>query len=374
MFGNGVLIINTMPPKVAIVYLSFHCEPYIDDVVGALRKMTYPKDQVELVIVDDPHPEHGSSVRFLQENVMPLSGAELPHVTILSQEKNLGFSGGNNVGIKWALDHGFDYVYFHNNDGFVAANFLEPLIAEMEKDKNIGAAQSLLLMYPDTDLINSSGNSLHYLGMGFCNNIRVKLENIILPVVSETAYASGAAIMMRADLLREYGLWDEDFFLYHEDIEYCLRLRAVGYKIVTVRDSVFYHKYSFGRNKEKFYYIERNRWGILLMFYKLPTLLLLLPMLFIFELGLLVFAGQKGWLDEKVRVYDYWFNIEHLKMWLEKRKLIRKMRKIGDKELMKNFVGRITFDDMNVKNSILDQIGNPMMDFYWKIAYKLISW
>lgn len=374
MFGSGEKIINIMPSKVAIIYLSFHCEPYIDDVVGALRKMTYPKDLVELVIVDNPHPTHGSSVRFLQENVMPLSGEELPHVTILPQETNLGFAGGNNVGIKWALDHGFDYVYLHNNDGFVSANFLEPLIAEMEKDKNIGASQSLMLMYPETDLINTSGNSFQYLGVGFCNNIRVRLENVILPTVTEITYASGAAIMMRTDLLREYGVWDENFFLYHEDIEYSLRLRVAGYKIVTVRDSVFYHKYTFGRNKEKFYYIERNRWGILLMFYKLPTLLLLFPMLIIFELGLLIFAWQKEWIDEKLRAYNYWFNLAHINLWLKKRKHIQNIRKIGDKELMKNFVGDIVFDDASVKNPILDKVGNPVMGVYWKFVYKIINW
>ena len=67
-------------PKVAIVYLSFHSEPYLDDVVAALQKMTYPKDRVELVIVDNPHPTHGSSVRFIEETVLPLSCKELPHV------------------------------------------------------------------------------------------------------------------------------------------------------------------------------------------------------------------------------------------------------------------------------------------------------
>ena len=59
-----------------------------------------------------------------------------------------------------------------------------------------------------------------------------------LPAIKEIAYASGAAILMRADLLKANGLWDNDFFLYHEDLEYSFRLRAVGYKIVLARDSV----------------------------------------------------------------------------------------------------------------------------------------
>ncbi|MBI5221720.1 MAG: glycosyltransferase, partial [Candidatus Magasanikbacteria bacterium] len=134
-------------PKVAIIYLSFHCEPYIDDVVSALKKMTYPKDKVELVVVDNPHPEYGLSMRYLSEHVLPLSDNELPHVTLLPQESNLGFSGGNNAGIQWAIDNNFDYVYFHNNDGFVAANFLEPIVEAMERDKNIGQIQSILMLY-----------------------------------------------------------------------------------------------------------------------------------------------------------------------------------------------------------------------------------
>ena len=361
-------------PKVAIVYLSFHCEPYIDDVVSALKKMTYPKDKVELVIVDNPHPQHGSSVRYLEEQVMSLSGNELPHITLLAQTENLGFAGGNNVGIKWALDNGFDYVYFHNNDGFVAANFLEPLLDVMEKDKTVGAVQSLLMLYPETDLLNSSGNSFQFLGIGFCNNLRKKLDEIKLEKVFETSYASGAAILMCADLLRQFGLWDHDFFLYHEDIEYCFRLKIAGYKIMVASDSVFYHKYSFSRNKEKFYYIERNRFGVMLMFFKWSTLLLFLPMGLVFEVGLLLFATKQGWLKEKLRSYSYWLQLSSWKLWLKKRAYVQSIRKISDKEMIKTFVGKVEFNEQSIKNPILDKIANPLMDGYWRIVKKLIVW
>ncbi|MFA6547709.1 MAG: glycosyltransferase family 2 protein [Candidatus Magasanikbacteria bacterium] len=361
-------------PKVAIVYLSFHCEPYIDDVVSALKKMTYPKDKVELVIVDNPHPQHGSSVRFLEDRVMQLSGNELPHITLLAQSQNLGFAGGNNVGIQWALDNGFDYVYFHNNDGFVAASFLEPLLEVMEKDKTVGAAQSLLMLYPETDLLNSSGNSFHYLGLGFCNNLRVKRDSLNLEKVFETSYASGAAVLMRADLLRQYGLWDNDFFLYHEDIEYCFRLKIAGYKIMVASDSIFYHKYSFGRNQEKFYYIERNRLGVMLMFFKWPTLLLFLPMGLVLELGLLLFAAKQGWWKEKLRSYAYWLKLSSWKLWLKKRAYVQSIRKVTDKEMIKTFVGKVEFNEASIKNPILDNIANPLMNFYWLIVKNIIFW
>jgi GT2 family glycosyltransferase len=361
-------------PKVAIVYLSYHCEPYIDDVVSALKKMTYPKDKVEFVVVDNPHPQLGSSIRYLEENIMSMSGNELPHITLLPQKENLGFSGGNNVGIQWALDNGFEYVYFHNNDGFVAANFLEPLIEVMEKDKTVGAVQSLLMLYPETDLLNSSGNSFHYLGLGFCNNLRVKKDNLKLEKVYETSYSSGAAVLMRSDLLRQYGLWDHDFFMYHEDIEYSFRLKIAGYKIMVSSDSLFYHKYSFGRNQVKFYYIERNRIGVMLMFFKWPTLLIFSPMALILEAGLILFAIKQGWIKEKLKAYSYWMKLSSWKLWLKKRAYIQSIRKITDKEMINTFVGKIEFNESTIKNPILDNIANPLMDFYWKIVKAIIVW
>ncbi|MFA6424362.1 MAG: glycosyltransferase family 2 protein [Candidatus Magasanikbacteria bacterium] len=361
-------------PKVAIIYLSYHCEPYIDDVVSALKKMTYPKDKVEFVVVDNPHPTYGLSVRYLEENIMLMSGNELPHITLLPQKENLGFAGGNNVGIQWALDNGFDYVYFHNNDGFVAANFLEPLIDVMEKDKTVGAVQSLLMLYPETDLLNSTGNSFHYLGLGFCDNLRVKKDSLKLEKVYETSYSSGAAILMRADLLSQYGLWDHDFFMYHEDIEYSFRLKIAGYKIMVASDSLFYHKYSFGRNQIKFYYIERNRMGVMLMFFKWPTLLLFLPMGLILEVGLLLFAAKQGWIKEKFKAYAYWLELSSWKLWLKKRAYVQSIRKISDREMIKTFVGKIIFNEQSIKNPILDYIANPLMNFYWLIVKNIIFW
>jgi len=361
-------------PKVAIIYLSFHCEPYLSDVISGLRKMSYPKERVEFVVVDNPHPERGSSMRFLQENLLPLSGNELPHVTLLPQTTNLGFAGGNNVGIKWALENGFDYVYLHNNDGFVASNFLEPLVEAMETDRNVGVAQSLLMLYPDTNLVNSSGNSFFYLGLGYCNNFRKKLSQLNLAPVAETAYASGAAMLMRVDLLRRFGLLDADYYLYHEDIEYCFRLKIAGHKNIVVRDSVFFHKYSFSRSKMKFYQIERNRFGLMLTFFKWPTLLLFLPAAILLEGGLLLYALMTGWLKEKISVYGYWLKGSSWRLWLAKRRRMRAIRTVSDRELMKLFTGRIIFEEASIDGPLLKYIGNPILAAYWWVVKRIIFW
>lgn len=361
-------------PKIAIIYLSFHSEQYLDDVVASLKKITYPKDKLEFVIVDNPHPKYGSSVRVIEEMVMHLSGRELPHITLLPQKENLGFAGGNNVGIKWALENGFDYIYLHNDDGFVAANVFESLTKVMEEDKNIAVAQSLLLLHPDTEYLNNVGNSFHYLGFGFCDKYRERVSDVKLPPVKEIDYASGAASIVRSSLIKEYGMLDEDFFLYHEDLEWCFRFRSLGYKTVLVSDSIFYHKYQFSRSIQKFFYMERNRYAVMLMFFKIPTLLLLLPMALILEAGLWLFAWRGGWLDKKMEVYKYWFKRKNWKLWLSKRKKIQKIRKISDRYLFKYSVPAIYFQEKQMENPILKYIGNPLMKLYYYIVVKGLIW
>lgn len=361
-------------PKVAIIYLSFHCEPYMDDVVSTLKKTTYPKDKIEFIIIDNPHEEYGSSVKYIEEEIMPLSTKEIPHVTFLPQKENLGFAGGNNVGIKWAVEHECDYIFFHNHDGFLATNALEPLIEAMEQDKEIAIAQSLMLLHPETELVNSTGNSFHYLGFGFCDQYRSKLRDLNLPRIKEISYASGAALLARTDLIEKYGAWDEDFFLYHEDLELSLRLRSAGYKICLVRDSVFYHKYQFSRSIEKFFWMERNRYGTMLMFFCWPTLLLLLPMGLILELGLWLFALKGGWLDKRVEVYKYWLKPEKWRIWLKKRNHIQKIRKVSDKFLLSFSVPEIKFQEKAMENPILKYIGNPVMKVYYLLVKLIIFW
>lgn len=364
-----------MYPRIAIVYLSFHCEPYMDDVVSSLKKLTYPRDRVEFVIVDNPHPEFGPSVKYIEETVMPFSGTEIPHTTLLPQPENLGFGPGNNAGVVWALEHGFDYVFFHNNDGFMAANCLEPIIETMEGDKTIGAAQSLMLLHPETELINSTGNAFHYLGFGFCNEYRKLLSDTKLPPVQEVAYASGAALMMRADLIRQYGMWDNDFFMYHEDLEWSFRLRVAGYRTVMVRDSVFYHKYQFSRSITKFYWMERNRYGTMLMFFRWPTLLLLAPMALALEFGLIAFALKGGWWEERKKVYRYWIKKSSWDLWLHKRRSIQSIRTIRDRDLLNLAVPGIYFQDKSTDNPLVKYVGNPIMTaYYWLVVKPFIWW
>jgi len=380
--------------RVAIIYLSYHCELYLERAMEAWKKINYPREQWAIVVVDNPHPNYGNSRNFIQSVIQ--NNTDLPRIIFLPQEKNLGFTGGNNVGIKWALDNGFDYVFLHNQDGFMAPDCLAKAAETMETDKNIGAAQSLIMMYPETDLINTSGNKFHYLGFGFCGDYRRRpchcepRRGEAIPLHQEIAssadihwlprndnkeigYASGAAMMLRADLLKQFGGLDEDYFAYHEDLEYSLRLRSVGYKIALAPAAVFYHEHEYSRNPEKYYFMERNRCGLMFTYFKWPTLAIFTLAQAGVYLAELVSALRNGWIKSWFKVLGYWVRPKHWRIWLTKRARIQKMRKVTDRELLRLAVGKIEFDGPDT-SGLLTRIGNFFINGYWRLIRRLIMW
>ncbi len=361
--------------KVAVVYLLWSNEPcaYLERALLAMEKQTYPKELIEFLIIYNSHkPDEQSQCPYIREEVAKHS-AILPHITVIEQEKNLGFSGGNNFGMKWAIDNGFDYVFLHNGDGYLHEQCLEKLVLAMENDKKIGVAQSLVLLYPETHLINTAGNCAHYLGLGFCDAYRQPAESTT-QTIKDVGYASGAAIIMRADLLKQHGLWDEDYFMYHEDLDYSLRLKTLGYRVVLVPQSIFYHEYKFSKSVSKYFWMERNRFAVLLMYYKWRTLFLILPMMFALEFGLWLFAIKSGWGIERVRVYKYWLKFSNWKLWLAKRRVIQKNRKISDSDLLKTMVATVNFSEKAVESPALQYFGNPLMRIYYLFLRALVRW
>jgi GT2 family glycosyltransferase len=364
-----------MRSSVAIIYLAYHSDEYIDDFLCSLEKMTYPKELVDVVIVDNYHPEYGSGeekIRAVLDSSVYLH--RLPRVHLLPQSENLGFAGGNNVGVRWALSRGVDYVIFHNDDGYFAPEAVERLIIAMESDRSIGIAQALLLLDSDKELVNTSGNSFHYLGFGLCDNYRERRDTLPESGIADISYASGAGMIVSREIIEKYGSWDEDFFMYHEDMEWSLRLSVLKMRVVVVYDAIFYHKYNFSKSVSKFYFMERNRFAVLLMFFRLPTLILMLPMLTILELGMFLFSLRSGTLHTRLAVYQYWLRPSSWRTWLSKRRKIMEMRKITDKSLLERSVGEILFQEKVMNSSLLTHVGNPVMSLYRRFLLWLVWW
>lgn len=358
----------------AIIYLCWSEEPYkyLDSALEGIEHQTYPRELIKLFIVYNSHRTgEQTACSYIRQRVAERQ-VDLPAVTILEQNENLGFVGGNNVGMRWAMAYGCDYVFLHNADGCLAGQAIEKLVVSLEKDKNIGAAQSLVLLDPERNLINSAGNNYHFLGFGYCDLYRQNRAESKSNEIRRVGYLSGAAMMMRVDLLKQHGLWDEDYFIYHDDLEYSLRLKSLGYSTVLVPDSEFYHQYRYSRNPDKYYLMERNRWIVLLTYYKPPTMLLILPGLILMEVGLIFFSLIGGWFRQKIRGYAWWLHGKNWRMVLAKRKARQSERKVGDMELLKQAVGRIEFAEVN--NWVLKYAANPFMAGYWWMLRKIIYW
>lgn len=363
-------------PRVALIYLIYADEPekYLADAIKGVLSQSYPKEALEFFVVYNNTREGIASQEEYTREILEKYKNELPHVTFLPQTTNLGFSGGNNVGIQIALDQGVDYVFLHNADGYLGDTCIATMVEAFEKDKTIGTAQPLILLHPETNLINTAGNAFHYLGFGYGELYRKDKNEVSFPEVKDVGYVSGAGTLMRADLLREYGLWDEDYFMYHEDTDYSLRLRYMGYRTVLISKAEFFHKYQFKKSTGKYFWMERNRYALLLIYFRWPTLLVLLPGIIFSEIGLIFFSLLGGWWKERIKAYQYWLHFSNWKIWLEKRKNIQKNRKISDREIFKNCVSGIYFQEEGMHGPLHTVANWAMVLYYWVIVRTLIWW
>ena len=243
----------------------------------------------------------------------------------------------------------------------------------MQTDEKIAALQPKILLWPLTDLVNSLGNVIHYLGFGYTDGHKIPdMTNQSRRASYQINYCSGAACLINIKALHKAGLFNEEFFMYHEDLDLGWRISLMGYKNMIDPSAVVYHKYEFSRSIQKYYYMERNRWLVILQNYKLLTLLLILPALVMMEAGLLIMSFGGGWGREKLKVYAYFLKtITWQNIW-RTRRLIQRSRQVSDSQVIKNFSGVIEHQDLPARG--LDKIANIFFNAYWQIVKLLIIW
>ena len=352
-----------MSPRVAIVYLSYNAKPYLKQVVDSIAALSYPKESLAFIVVDNASPD--GSADLIRETVVPRSGHDLPTVVFFPSATNLGFSAGCNLGIDHALLDGLDYVYLLNNDAKLQPDAITEAVAMAESDAKIGAVQSLVRLWKMPEKINATGGMVHFLGFGFVrDNGRVMSEADVAPLDgTDIAYASGAAVLYRASVLREVGLLDPFYFLYHEDLELGWRIRLAGYRNVLAARSVAEHNYEFKRSIQKFFWMERNRWVVDLGLLRLRTILVLLPWMLTLEVALILFALKGGWIREKLLVYRDLLRPATWKHIRAKRQTIATLRRVEDRDIVRYWTSRIAHQE--VSNPIVDYVANPVLTVLW---------
>ena len=216
-------------------------------------------------------------------------------VTVITAGFNRGFSGGNNVGIKYAMRREHDgLIWLLNNDTVVPADTMMKLAgfvsAGREKGLKPGITGTIQLYYNRPDIIQAASGGFNKWKGAFLNNGEGEKYAGYKPGKFEYVY--GASMMLTTEFIREAGLLSMDYFLYYEEIDLAVRARRVGYTSAVAADAVVYHKYGGSILSNggglRAYYLEKNR----IVFYKkhYPSLMFFM---FLYQVKNILFSGDK---------------------------------------------------------------------------------
>jgi GT2 family glycosyltransferase len=235
-------------PLVSIISINYDHPEVTCRLLFSLRQITYPV--IEIIIVDNASPNDDPIV-------IPQS---FPEVHFIQSKENLGFAGGNNLGIRNAKGK---YVLLLNNDTEVDRGFLEPLVSKFEADPRIGAASPKIKFYHTPDILQFTGfspiNPYTIRNKGYGHGAK---DNGQFDSDSLTNFVHGAAIIVPMEVIHKVGLMAECYFLYYEELDWATRIKNAGYTLWYIHNSVVYHKESISTGKMsplKIYYMNRAR-------------------------------------------------------------------------------------------------------------------
>lgn len=241
-------------PKVFIVILNYNGKNVIKKCLASVFKIDYPN--FEVVIVDNNSTDGSFEV----------AKSTFSKASFIKNEENLGFSAGSNIGIRFALERMAEYVLVLNQDTEVEKDFLKKLTEEGEKDDRAGIL-SPVIFSGNTKEVWFSGGKIKWLRMKFQHEKDIKEKESY-----ETKYLTGCAMLIKAEVFKKIGLFDENFFLYWEDTDFSFRARKAGFRNKVVSASWVYHfEESEKNNKNKIYWLVFSG----LLFFKKNTPFLL---------------------------------------------------------------------------------------------------
>lgn len=235
---TSIITVNYNQPEVTLAFLQSIKENTLDSAV-------------ELILVDNGCREnHELAFRKVY-----------PKLIYINSTSNLGFAGGNNLGIKVAKG---DFLLLLNNDTEITSNLIDELSTELDLNQEIGMISPLILYYDNPEIIQYAGfTEMNYLlarnnGIGSMEVDKGQFNDDS----RETGFCHGAAMMCRRADLETIGLMEEQFFLYYEELDWCEKFKRAGKKIWFTGRTKIFHKESMSVGKEsiiKTYFMTRNR-------------------------------------------------------------------------------------------------------------------
>ncbi|GAA0083796.1 glycosyltransferase family 2 protein [Clostridium sp. CTA-7] len=247
-------------PLVYIILVNYNGVEDTIECIKSLNKIKY--DNYKIVIVDNN--SNKKDVEILSKQ----SGFKL-----FTLEENIGFAGGNNVGIEFAMKNKADYVLLLNNDTVVEGDFLCKLVETVESDKNIGAVGGKIFYFDNKEVLWYAGAKINKFNGKTKHEGVDEVDSEKYSIQKETDYITGCMMLVSRDVLEKVGMMDDSYFLYYEETDWNVRIRHAGYKLIYNPESIIYHKISkstkslnyimvcyYDRNS---YYFIMNNFGII---------------------------------------------------------------------------------------------------------------
>ena len=218
-----------MTKKVAVILVNWNSFQLTADCIVSLGAMPY--SDYRIIVVDNGSADRSGLILKERFN----------HIILIESPTNLGFTGGNNLGMQYAVEQGYTYTLLLNNDTFVEPGFLEVLVKYMDLHPAAGIIQPLIYFNHNRSLVWNGGSYYNtWLGDAYTTNFNKPL----LPQSSEIRevdWITGCAFFTRTAILRETGFLAENLFIYFEDVDLSFRIKKAGYKLIYHPDSVIYH-------------------------------------------------------------------------------------------------------------------------------------
>ena len=223
---------NNYIPKVEIIILNYNGRDDTIECLESLDRITY--ENFHITIIDN-----GSA-----DNLGPVVREKFSGVRYIYSPENLRFAGGNNLALRKALEESCDYVLLLNNDTVAEPDFLDKLVETGESSGEIGLVGAKMYYYDPPEVIWFAGGKMdvrfaymRHLGIG-------QKDDGSFDTPQEMTFLNGACLLIKSEVLRKAGLLDEDYFLYGEDQDYCLRAQRAGFRLYYQPDARIRHKVS----------------------------------------------------------------------------------------------------------------------------------
>ena len=242
--------------EVLVVLVNYNNTADTIDCINSIKENEHKTDY-KIILIDN------GSKDFDQSKLAAL----FPEIEIVISKKNLGFSGGVNIGINKAIADHTPYIMLLNNDTIASPNFISGLLETLKNNPQYSIVAPLITFYDNPDIIWFRGGSFNkYTPITRHINMN-KNKNLFNKKTFPVEFITGCCMLIKTDVFNQVGLFDEQYFLYNEDLDFCYRCRRKGLELAVNPTVEIMHKVSGASNKSKNTTLDPHRFTRIKAYY-----------------------------------------------------------------------------------------------------------